>query len=308
VPTAQGYTSGEICPRPLLELASGVDALYLSGHATPLPGVFDRLDRLRDEAAETGYEVRDRLEDIEFLVAGHGFGKYHYLLRHEYGQVGLTKSRALPTVRIQPRTEFLHGAGPLGAVRWFEGALWPIVGPMHISVSRLDLHADWQGWVLSGEDRRSFVCRAEQRDLYETGEALTGLQFGRRNTGTVCARIYDKSREQREKGTDFWLDVWGNRCDRTRPVLRVEFEFARAGLRQFDIDTPHDAMAKMGALWAYATSEWLTYRCPTADSTRSRWPLAPEWRDVQRATLRGEAMVLGITEFSPDSITEIPHF
>ncbi len=273
----------------LVELASGVDALYLSGQATPAPGVFERLDRLREEASEAGAAVPAALGDVEFLVAGHGFGKYRYLLRHAYGQVGITRSNALPTVRIQPRTEFLHGAGPLGVVAWFEGALWPIVGPMRVSVSRLDLHADWQGWEISGDDRVRFLCRAERRDLHEAGDRLMGFEFGRRKSGTLCGRIYDKTLEQQEKGADFWLDVWGDRYDPTRPVLRVEFEYGREGLRQFDIDTPHDVMARMGGLWAYAAGDWLSYRCPTADSTRARWPLAPEWRDVQRASLRGGA-------------------
>ena len=45
-------------------------------------------------------------------------------------------------------------------------------------------------------------------------------------------------------------------------------------------------------LWAYATGEWLTYRSPTSDQTRSRWPLAPEWLQVQAATLGHQAVGL----------------
>jgi hypothetical protein len=36
----------------------------------------------------------------------------------------------------------------------------------------------------------------------------------------------------------------------------------------------------------------LTYRSPTADQTRSRWPIAPEWLQVQGATLGHQAVGL----------------
>jgi hypothetical protein len=86
--------------------------------------------------------------------------------------------------------------------------------------------------------------------------------------------------------------VWGDGFDPDLPVLRVEFEFGREGLREFGIETPAEALAAAGALWASATMEWLTYRCPTADQTRSRWPVAAEWQQIQRATLRQDAVGL----------------
>jgi hypothetical protein len=273
----------------LVELASGVDALYLSGRAAVPDALIERLESLRSEAVSAGRPVAVDLDGNEFMVAGHGFGKYRYCLRHPYGQVGVTASRSLPPIRVQPRSEFLHGVGPLPAVNWFEEALWSAAGPVLFTVSRMDLHSDWQGWSVDGDQRGRFVCRADRRDLHEENERLTGFEFGRRSTGTVCARIYDKSVEQERKGTDFWLDVWGDRRDPTRPVLRVEFEFGRQALREYGLDRPAEAVEAAGALWTSATEEWLTYRSPTADTTRSRWPVAPEWRDIQRASFAGGA-------------------
>ncbi len=71
---------------------------------------------------------------------------------------------------------------------------------------------------------------------------------------------------------------------------RLEFEIGRQGLVEFDLNTPDQVLAAAGDLWAYATGEWLTYRSPTADQTRSRWPLAPEWLQVQQATLGHRAV------------------
>ncbi len=57
------------------------------------------------------------------------------------------------------------------------------------------------------------------------------------------------------------------------------------GLVEFDLNTPDQVLGAAGDLWAYASGEWLTFRSPTSDQTRSRWPLAPEWLQVQGATL-----------------------
>lgn len=267
-----------------MELASGVDALYLSGRADVPSELAELLEARRGEAAEAGL-VPVELGGVEFAVAAHGFGKYRFCLQHRHGQVGITSSRRLPAVRVQPRTEFLHGVGPSGAVGWFDSVLSRELGPLALSASRLDLYADWQGWQLHGDQRRRFVCRADRRDTHERHDLLTGFEFGRRTTATICARIYDKTAEVDAKGHDFWRDIWGPVFDPAKPVLRVEFEFGRDGLRQFGIDTPTEAIDAVGALWASATSEWLTYRSPTADSERSRWPIAPEWRRIQRAAV-----------------------
>jgi hypothetical protein len=83
--------------------------------------------------------------------------------------------------------------------------------------------------------------------------------------------------------------VWGTRYDRSLPVLRVEFEFGRKGLGEYGVRSPIDGLERAGALWRSATSKWLTYRTPTGDETRSRWPIAPEWKQLQSASLAHEA-------------------
>ena len=75
-------------------------------------------------------------------------------------------------------------------------------------------------------------------------------------------------------------------------VHRLKFEIGRQGLVEFDLNAPAQVLTAAGDLWAYATGQWLTYRSPTADQTRSRWPVAPEWRQLQRATLRHQVVGL----------------
>src|SRR5665213_3472502 len=138
----------------LVELASGVDALYLSGRAL-LPGeLLARLDAVRATAVEFDASVPFDFGGMAFALAPHAFGKHRFCLEHPYGRVGLTSSSKLPALRIQPRAEFLHGVGPRAAVEAFREVLEMECGPVVLLVSRLDLFADFQGWGLHGDQRR----------------------------------------------------------------------------------------------------------------------------------------------------------
>lgn len=164
------------------------------------------------------------------------------------------------------------------------------LGPILFSVSRVDLFADFQGWMPTGDDRQDFLGRAQCLTTFEEGQSLTGLQFGKRSSGTVSARLYDKTREIAVGEGQHWHEIWGERFDSSLPVLRVEFEIAREALTQFGVSTPEEIVSVAGAVWANLTEEWLTHRARTADSTRSRWPVSSYWRDVQHASIRGNAL------------------
>jgi hypothetical protein len=266
------------------EVASGVDALYLSGRAALPPSLVERLENARTEAVALDARPPFQFGALKMLMAPHAFGKYHYSLSHPYGRIGITPSPNLPTFRIQPRAEFLHGVGPRAVAQGFRDLIEDECGFVKLQVSRIDLFADFQGWELSGDDRSAFVCRASGLGTFEDNGTLTGLQFGKRTSGTVDARLYNKTIEILSSGAKYWKDIWGDRYDPSRDVLRVEFEVLRSALREFGLDDPDDVLDATGALWAYLTT-WLSYRVPTGDHTRSRWPVAPEWEDVRHAQI-----------------------
>jgi hypothetical protein len=276
----------------LRELASGVDALYLSGRAELPKRLLARLEDCRAWAAEARRPAPCQIGEHTFGIAPHGWGKYRFCLDHHMARIGFSTSRHLPTVRIQPRSEFLHAVGPAAAVATLREILEPELGQLRLWVNRVDLFADWQGWMLSLDDAHRFVSRAEARRTYEVGGTLTGVEFGSRKTKTFLARLYDKTAQVAATENGWWHEVWGERYDPRLPVHRLEFEIGRQGLVEFDLNTPEQVLDAAGDLWAYATGEWLTYRSPTADRTRARWPLAPEWLDVQRATLGHQAISL----------------
>lgn len=275
----------------VVELASGVDALYLSGRADLQPELFNAFASARSDAEAVDGPVPFRLLDDDWQLEPFSFGRYRYRLVHPFGMVGVTDSENLPALRVQPRAEFLHGAGVDTVLTYFERlGEFLAGGPVAWSLSRLDLFCDVQGWQIHGDDRHRFVCRATRRDLHEESDALTGFEFGRRSTKTMCARIYDKTLQVDKKGLDWWPRIWGERFDPLRQVLRVEVEVGRQGLVEFGVDSPTEGLANAGNIWANATEKWLSYRVPTSDDTKSRWPVAPEWQSVQNASLRHGAI------------------
>jgi len=275
----------------LTELASGVDALYLSGRAALPDSLLARLEATRTLANELGGSPPFQFGAFEMLMAPHSFHKHRYSLSHPYGRIGITPSLNLPAFVIQPRAELLHGVGPHATVQAFRNLIEAECGFVKFQVSRIDLFADFQGWELQGNDRNAFVCRATDVGLFEANGALTGLQFGKRSSGTVDARLYNKSIELQISGAEYWKEIWGDSYDPSRDVLRVEFEVLRGALREFQLDDPADVLDAVGSLWMYLTS-WLSFRTPTNDHTRSRWSIAPEWEAVRRALISGDALGL----------------
>jgi hypothetical protein len=245
----------------VVELVSGVDALYLSGHAYLPKAFLARLEDTRHFADQVSMPVPFELGPLTFGLAPHGWGKYRFCLDHECGRIGFTSSTRLPAARIQPRAEFLHALGPAGTVRHFDELLRPLMDRLVFTVARIDLFCDVQGLVLRGDDRSAFLCRGDASTTYEAGHVCTGFAFGSRRTQRISARIYDKTAEMATKGTDWWEAVWGER-HHTDAIL-----------------------AAVPSLWRYCTGDWLTLRTPGPDSNSSRWPVAPPWRVVQGATL-----------------------
>jgi hypothetical protein len=273
-------------PGPLVELASGVDALYLSGRARLPTGFLDRLDHDRRVADARHRPVPLVIGEEIAVLADHAWGRYRFCLDTRLGRIGLTESEHLPAVRVQPRAETLHSLGPKATVAAVEALLLPEVPASSWSVSRVDVFCDVQGWAPCANDAKRFVCRADARRTFEDRGQLTGFSFGSRRTRTLYGRVYDKSAEVEHKGTTWWHEIWGDAHRPGEPVWRIEFEVARDALGEFGLASPDEVLDGAGDLWRYLTCEWLTLREPKdGDVNRSRWPFAREWRQVQQASL-----------------------
>lgn len=136
------------------------------------------------------------------------------------------------------------------------------------------------------------MCRSKRLVTHEDDELFTGFQFGSRGSKTATARIYDKTHELRSSGKEWVESTWNASYTPGQRVLRVEFEVGRTFLRQVELTTPDEVVGSAPALWAGLTENWLTFREPSADATRSRWPIAPEWESIQCVSLRGQVIGL----------------
>lgn len=272
----------------VVELASGVDAFYFTGTCVLPPLLLADLEFAKAEARESRIPSRFPLGDHEFLVGGGGQNRYPFKLAHPHGDILLTSSKSLPPVFIQPRASFIHSVGVAESIEWFVELVELVAGDVTWKANRVDLFVDSHGWNLKAEDRSRFVGRATDRITYENSDDFTGLRIG--SGKTVKARIYDKTLESRAKGVDWWPAKWGERYRPGERVLRVEFEVGRVLIRQVGLSTPHEVLHELPRIWAYLTDSWLTFRDESSDQTRSRWPVSPEWRTVQSAALRGDAL------------------
>lgn len=276
---------------PLVELASGVDSFYLSGRGRLADRLAADLGAARERARATSTPQEFPVGEETFLVAARPLNKYPFRLDHENGIIGLTGSKSLPTVNVQPSAAFIHAAGIQMALYWFIGTIEMLLGELEWTASRVDVFVDVQGWGLASDDRDRFVCRARDLAMWESSAQFQTLRFGTGKSG-LMARIYDKTEESRIKGTDWWPQVWGDGYVPGERVLRVEFQVGRSALNQTSIHEPIEALRRLPRLWGYLTDDWLSYRTRTADGTRSRWPVAPEWESVQQASLRNGALGL----------------
>ncbi len=274
------------------ELASGIDALYLSGRSHPSGELLERLEGAKREAQESEEAVAFSLGDVEFRLSPYSWGKYTYSLEHRYGRLGVRKSGRIPPVRVQARAEALHGESPSAVFELFDEVVRTGIGPVVWMVSRIDLYVDVQGWALSLGMAERFVSRSTKRTVYTEGELCTGFQFGTRKSKAISARIYDKTVDMANKGTDWIKDSWGDRYDPARPVHRVEFELGRNAVKQFQVSEPVEVFEAVPDLWRYCTTDWLRLCEATDDGNRSRWPTDPTWKTVENASLRQQELGL----------------
>lgn len=282
-------SSGKAGPD-VFELASGIDALYVSSRNVAPSGLFDELSALKDVAAAGDTSsVQTVLAGETFHVSGHGWGLYPVFIDHEFGRIGFTQSEHIPGVRVQIRAQYLHAIGAEVALEWFSNLLLSLGVYTAWSVSRLDLFVDVQGWFLSADDLPRFVCRSRSWNMYGECE-FTGFSLGSRKSKTITARIYNKTAELGAFNQSYVRALWGDRYRLDFPVWRIEFEMKTQFLREVSVTSASDALARTDQLWAYATDKWLTFRDLAEDENKSRWPLAGEWLAIQHASLRGEAL------------------
>jgi hypothetical protein len=110
-----------------------------------------------------------------------------------------------------------------------------------------------------------------------TSFRLTGLTFGK---DALVARVYDKTVEIGRRGLNWLPDLWGT-DGQDRPVWRLEFQYRRPALVEFNLKTVGETVTARQDLWRYATHDWLSLRKPSKDQRQRRWPVDPVWEEIR---------------------------
>jgi len=269
--------------------STGVDTLNLAVKGPVRKQVWELVGEAKAQAQTSAdSELIDfPVTGQAFLLRPHGVRGYTYWLSSPDFELMLGTSEKFPAVLVQMHSAYMHSMGVDGSLRLVEQLLGHDIfaGPYELMVSRIDLYADVQGWLPELTDLRRFVGFGrhrrgfEERQLtYMTGSRLTGFMFGK---GALVGRVYDKTVEIRRRGLSWLPDLWGT-DGQGDPIWRLEFQYRRAALVEFNLRTVGDVLAAAQDLWRYATEDWLSLRTPTSDRRQRRWPVDPVWKEIRR--------------------------
>ncbi len=225
----------------------------------------------------------------------------------------------------------------IGAVRFNSDFLWSCQSLLHaviqvqelvdsffgnemfLQASAVDLCVDIAGWqgIEKLDKKRNFVSRSRKRATYavpdwgydvEVADHAYGLQetgFVFSRGGPVSLEIYDKTREIKKSGKEWFEDLWrgSNWSEEEGRVWRVELRYKREALHELaqdgedefhGIEDVYTLLDRFPVLWAYGVGHvgggtdglpdgWIRCVVPGRDKTRARWPTHPVWEVVQGA-------------------------
>lgn len=269
-------------------LSTGLDTLNLAAKGSVRSEVWDLLAEAKRRAqdVEEADPVDFPVTGQAFLLRPYGVRGYTYWLSSPDFELMLGTSQRFPSGLVQLHSAYLHSVGLDYALRLLEELLRHdlFAGTYELTVSRVDLYADVQGWSPELSDLRRFVGFGrhrrgfqERQEAYLSGARLTGFMFGK---AALVGRIYDKTVEIQRHGVSWLPDLWGT-DGRREPVWRIEFQYRREALTDFNLRGIDDVLASLQDLWRYATVEWLSLRKPTSDRRQRRWPVDPIWEQIR---------------------------
>jgi hypothetical protein len=259
-------------------------------------------------------------------------GGYPYLIETEDFTVKVAGEAQTmwPGLYIELRSHFLH-AHPGGAQGACEEALCWVRDMLlydanesdrqattfaSVTVSRVDLHIDWQGGFVptysAGEDRRFIRPRRALWHPFNEGDTCQGYRFG--SGKPLMARLYNKTAERKKRHDESYGVLLQERAassgvayDLERDVWRLEFELHREAVTSLKLapeldaeDTDADIEAELSAedlpnmgtlpklfahldaIFQHLSYHWLRLVTPTETQVRARWPLDPTWALLRR--------------------------
>src|SRR5579872_1290357 len=236
----------------------GVDTLLLNVYYTdqdkPIKREMDAgLALLLDEWKKTAQDLGEPFvtpwvfNEATLLMQpnGAGQGQWPWMLKTPDMTLYLARGKWNGVGAVRLSSQYLWSCRRLlDALVWLDAFLTGIFNQsMHLQPSEIHLCADVAGWadVASLDRRTNFISRSRKRDIHcesdwafdvqvqehAYGLQETGFDFSKR--GSLSCTIYDKTREMKQSGKEWFCDIWRLHDWREEdgPVWRVEFKFKR---------------------------------------------------------------------------------
>ncbi len=293
---AQGWVPSNTHPPNTRIVASGCDTLYISvrGRLREKPRVALEAMRERALSPSTSSPTQPASRPLEEFHLGNLRMAYHAMgqhgARHRLTNEDMTivihpnGGQLKAMVRVQLRSCFLWGEGwyraILQAERLAASLLEDRIAPESSSLSRVDLCADFQGWIPRRCDEKRFVTRARHESQWKVNGRFTGFSFGK---GHICCRIYNKSVEILNSGKGWMECIWmRGEFSPQEPVWRLEFQLRREALREMSLECISDLKDNGQSLWTYCTNRWIRLVFPREGARKERCPTDPAWASLQK--------------------------
>jgi hypothetical protein len=318
-----------------IALLAGLDACNFSSQGRVSAEVYQKLREAKEAAklAEQCGSVHcpDWLS-VQVKPKGDRGGGYPYLIETEDFTIKVAGEAQTmwPGLYIELRSHFLHAhlEGAQGACE--EALCW--VRDMllydaresdrqattfaNVTVSRVDLHIDWQGGFVptysAGEERRFIRPRRTLWHPFNEGNTCQGYRFG--SGKPLMARLYNKTAERKKRHDESYGVLLQERAsasdiayDPSLDVWRLEFELHREAVASLKLAPESDAedtdadieaelsaedlpnvgtlpklFAHLDAIFQHLSYHWLRLVTPSDTQVRARWPLDPTWALLRR--------------------------
>ena len=274
-------------------LASNIDALVLSidvlwedSYFFTLLQEAKRQAQINKAECPVDFDVKDPLDrSYIFNVKGYGGKGYEWLIEnHEYSlSIGnWIKPISRPSILITIRSETLWLRDPLEAIHFILKFIELQGGTIrNIKITRLDLCLDtlfptglWESDICAYK-----MTRASSTGRFDTHNRLSGISIGK---GNICARLYDKPLEIKQKSKKTWLyPIWGiNKPPENYKIIRVEFQLRREAIKELGLHDLDSLFEDINEVWAYCTQKWLIFRDQPDKQAHQRKTL-PWWEIIQ---------------------------
>lgn len=226
---------------------------------------------------------------VELMVLPKAFGFWTYVLKHPEFEIRLSPNAHVGSAVGSIRLSAFGLANSSPATLWkFACKCMESLGNVRpLTLSRVDVAADFQGWEPAASDMAAVVCAASYRGTHGTEKGVQTFQFGK---GAIVLRVYNKSEEILHSGKSWTLESWNltGRYDPQLPVWRVEVQLRRQALAELQMNAER-VLKDPGSLLDYGLS-WAQLRVPGSDATKTRWAEDSRWTALREGVYGGKPL------------------